>query len=268
MRNSILGLASTLAVALFLAGTAAAQPPPGGPPRGPGGFPPGAPPGGPGAIQRVLDDLKLTGKDKEKADDALKAYQENVRRLTEMARADLLLKMKEVLNDQQFKSFKEALERPAGPALAGAARRVLSVDDIVERIMSFDKNKDGKVTKDELPERMQGLIEKGDTNKDGALDKDEIKKLATDLARDGGFPGFGPAGFGPGGPPPGRPAPGTVLPPFLRNQLKLNAEQEKQITDLENETRTKLMKILTDEQKKQLEEARQRGPGGPPARPE
>jgi hypothetical protein len=64
----------------------------------------------------------------------------------------------------------------------------ISVDDIVERIMSFDKNKDGKVTKDELPERMHDLIARGDTNKDGALDRDEIKKLAST-----------PGGFGPGG---------------------------------------------------------------------
>src|SRR5262249_6111821 len=70
----------------------------------------------------------------------------------------------------------------------------LSVDDIVERIMAFDKNKDGKVTKDELPERMHHLIALGDTNKDGALDKDEIKKLAIKLAdAEGGFGGRGGA---------------------------------------------------------------------------
>jgi hypothetical protein len=75
------------------------------------------------------------------------------------------------------------------------------VEDIVERIMAFDKNKDGKVTKDELPERMHHLIELGDLNKDGGLDKDEIKKLATKLAATPtGFSG-GPftAGGGPGG---------------------------------------------------------------------
>jgi hypothetical protein len=58
----------------------------------------------------------------------------------------------------------------------------LSVDDIVARIMAFDKNKDGKVTKDELPERMHHRIDLGDTNKDGALDKEEMMKLATKLA--------------------------------------------------------------------------------------
>jgi hypothetical protein len=76
----------------------------------------------------------------------------------------------------------------------------LTTDQIVERLMAFDKNKDGKVTKDELPERMQGLIAKGDTNKDGALDREEIRKLAGTLGRDtfaGGFGGRGPgAGFG------------------------------------------------------------------------
>ena len=76
----------------------------------------------------------------------------------------------------------------------------IRVDDIVERIMAFDKNKDGKVTKDELPERMHGLIARGDTNKDGALDRDEIKKLASTAG------GRGDVGFriedrgpGPGG---------------------------------------------------------------------
>jgi hypothetical protein len=72
----------------------------------------------------------------------------------------------------------------------------VSVDDIVERIMAFDKNKDGKVSRDELPERMHHLIALGDTNKDGALDREEIRKLANTLATAlgefGGRPAFGP----------------------------------------------------------------------------
>jgi Spy/CpxP family protein refolding chaperone len=88
--------------------------------------------------------------------------------------------------------------------------RGLTVDQIVERLMSFDKNNDGKLTKDELPERMQDLIAKGDTNKDGVLDKDEVKALAAKLQQEGlprgfggngGFARFGGfrGGFGPGG---------------------------------------------------------------------
>jgi hypothetical protein len=81
----------------------------------------------------------------------------------------------------------------------------LTEEDMIERLLSYDKNKDGKITKDELPERMQGLIARGDTNKDGALDKEEIRKLASTLTRDdfvgafggpGGFKGKGKGGFG------------------------------------------------------------------------
>ncbi len=73
----------------------------------------------------------------------------------------------------------------------------LGVEDVVARLMAFDKNKDGKITKDELPERMQFLIDLGDTNKDGALDRDEIKKLATTRATSprGVGPDFAPRGI-------------------------------------------------------------------------
>ena len=80
-----------------------------------------------------------------------------------------------------------------GPRLPGG----LGVDDVVARLMAFDKNKDGKITRDELPERMQFLIDLGDTNKDGALDRDEIKKLATSRAtsRRRVGPDFAPLGI-------------------------------------------------------------------------
>src|SRR4051794_12877928 len=60
-------------------------------------------------------------------------------------------------------------------------KSAVTADQIVERILSFDKNSDGKVTADELPERMQHLLALGDVNKDGALDREEIRKLATTL---------------------------------------------------------------------------------------
>ena len=49
--------------------------------------------------------------------------------------------------------------------------------DFVARIMANDKNGDGKVDKEELPERMQRILERADANKDGALDKAEIEKM-------------------------------------------------------------------------------------------
>lgn len=49
----------------------------------------------------------------------------------------------------------------------------------VERVMGFDKNGDGKVTKDEMPEQMQQrLLQRADTNDDGAIDKQEAEKMA------------------------------------------------------------------------------------------
>jgi hypothetical protein len=81
--------------------------------------------------------------------------------------------------------------------------RPVSADQIVDRILSFDKNNDGKITLEELPERMQHLIALGDVNKDGALDKEEIRKLATTLESFAGLTGNGPPLPPPGAPPKG-----------------------------------------------------------------
>lgn len=52
-------------------------------------------------------------------------------------------------------------------------------DDVVERLLSFDRNSDGKVGKDELAERMRHLVSRGDTDGDDALDPTELRRLAT-----------------------------------------------------------------------------------------
>lgn len=53
-----------------------------------------------------------------------------------------------------------------------------SANDMVKTLMAFDKNGDGKLQRDELPERMRGLFDRGDLNQDGVLTLDEIRKLA------------------------------------------------------------------------------------------
>ncbi len=47
---------------------------------------------------------------------------------------------------------------------------------VVQRLMRMDKNGDGKLSKDEVPEQMQRLIQRADANGDGAVDKQELLK--------------------------------------------------------------------------------------------
>ena len=77
----------------------------------------------------------------------------------------------------------------------------------------------------------------------------------------------------PGGPPkdkkgdkgkgPPRYELGKLFPPFVRDELQLTQEQEKQLARIEADLREKLTKILTDEQKRIIENLPPPGPGGP-----
>ena len=71
--------------------------------------------------------------------------------------------------------------RPGQPGQGGPGGGIT-----VERLLQNDKNKDGKLTKDELPERMQRALQFADANKDGALDKNELKKLVERIKRSQG----------------------------------------------------------------------------------
>lgn len=139
---------------------------------------------------------------------------------------------------------------------------------LVNRMMQFDADKDGKLTKGEITDdRLLGLFDRADANQDGTLTK---KELTTFAAKDRsnaqygrGGPFGGPGGLGgmggPGGP---RPKPGEVLPERLQQRLKLTVDQKIQLKELQKEVDSKLAKILTSEQKSQLEEMATRGPGG------
>jgi len=48
---------------------------------------------------------------------------------------------------------------------------------MVDRLESFDANRDQRISRDELPERMQGLVARGDRNADAVLDWEEIRAL-------------------------------------------------------------------------------------------
>jgi hypothetical protein len=77
-----------------------------------------------------------------------------------------------------------------GSAVMQTAR--VSGDALVARLMSFDRNSDGRVASDELLERLQHLMARGDADGDGALDDREIRALtSTSPASAGTVRGFG-----------------------------------------------------------------------------
>jgi hypothetical protein len=57
-----------------------------------------------------------------------------------------------------------------------------------------DANKDGKLTGEEIPERMRQNLERVDTNKDGGIDKTELQQAMSRLQQGGGRPGGQPGG--------------------------------------------------------------------------
>lgn len=81
--------------------------------------------------------------------------------------------------------------------------------ELMARLMENDKNGDGKLSKDELPERMQRILERVDADKDGFASKEELSKMVASAAgmrgegqrgegQRGGERGEGPRGGGEG----------------------------------------------------------------------
>jgi len=90
---------------------------------------------------------------------------------------------------------------------AGAEERRFEVpipgptaDELLATLLAWDKNKDGKLAKAEIPERQQGILDRGDTDKNGVLDEAELRKLTADQAAAPPAPpvqrGPGRGGFG------------------------------------------------------------------------
>jgi len=136
-----------------------------------------------------------------------------------------------------------------------AGRNAPNAGSFVDRMMSFDKNKDGKLTKSEITDdRLLRLFDRADADKDGTVTKQELTALAErEPSAPPGGPGFGPPPMG---------GPGQILPVPLRQLLELSAEQTAQVEALQKEVDGKLDKILNAEQKAQLKQMRERGPGG------
>ena len=65
--------------------------------------------------------------------------------------------------------------RAAGQRGGGIARQM------VDRLRQLDRNRDGTITADEIPERQRRLVLQADRNQDGVIDKREIEALEQEL---------------------------------------------------------------------------------------
>jgi multidrug resistance efflux pump len=92
-----------------------------------------------------------------------------------------------------------------GPARGGAGGPPSGRGRGGMNLMSFDRDGDGKVSRDEVPEAMQPFFDRMDENGDGFIDAKEIEAMRQRFRGAGGGgpggPGGGPGGPG-GGPPP------------------------------------------------------------------
>jgi cytochrome c peroxidase len=90
----------------------------------------------------------------------------------------------EFLNDPKFSdpfTPPAAAERPVrlaaprAPAVPVPERP--AIEDVLTRVMGFDRDGDGHLLRDELPERMHGIVTRGDRNRSGGIDRDEVRGL-------------------------------------------------------------------------------------------
>ncbi len=88
-------------------------------------------------------------------------------------------------------SYRIHLERDldTGWVMGSEGRGGFRGGDPLQRMLRWDTDGDGRLTVEEMPERMRRRFEHMDTNGDGALDEDEIRAAATRMRGRGRPPG-------------------------------------------------------------------------------
>ncbi len=226
------GKLGMMCVALALSASAVAQPPQEGR-RPEGGGPFGQPPGMRGRFPNPL--LDALDKDKngelseEEIDGAVAALKSLDRNKDRKLDGSELRPMPQEMGRGGFGGF----GGPGGPGgfgpggPGGPGGQNGGGEAMLERMMAMDADQDGKLSKSELPERLQPMLERSDRNKDGALDREEVMAMARER--------MGQGQPGPGqGPRPGEflnrmmeasdadkngKLTGEEIPPFLREQM-------------------------------------------------
>jgi hypothetical protein len=176
----------------------------------------------------------------------------------------------------------------AGLCLLVSLPYVAGLDgDIVSRLLSFDRNRDGALTRNEISDtRLIPIFERYDSNKDASLTREEIiagaeadspgsttaEPVASQPPATFGSEGrpmiSRPTGVGGGGAPtpvtkannPSAAFPdglsrvGQVVPDDIKEALELSDKQKKQIDDLEKDIASRLDRILNAKQAQLLKD--------------
>ena len=91
------------------------------------------------------------------------------------------LDLKEVIPDEEVTAYeKEGRLAELRRHARREGRQLFDVDRFLER---YDKNKDGFIEREELPERLRHAFDQIDANKDGKLSREELEKGAVYLQR-------------------------------------------------------------------------------------
>ncbi len=176
--------------------------------QGPGGGPGG---GGPGGMLRGFPVMA-----------ALDANADGVISAEEIDGAAKALK---ALDKNADGKLTEDETRPSFGGRGGPGGGGRNPEEMVTRLLNDnDKDKDGKLSKAEVPERMQGIFTRADADKDGFATKEELLKgMAEGGGRGfGGGAGPGGPGGGVGGPPGGFGNPGA----FLDRMFEFDADKD------------------------------------------
>lgn len=164
---------------------------------GPGGL--GAPggPGGPGGplggdVTQFVDQLMAQDKN---GDGKLTIDEVDERTAMMLSRADT--NGDKAIDRAELTAAMEQMRQrmgggPGGAAAGGFGR---GGGDMTQRMMAFDRNGDGKLSPDEVPEQAQGMLRGADLNGDGQIDASELEQASRRMG--GRARAFG-AGGGPG----------------------------------------------------------------------
>lgn len=76
----------------------------------------------------------------------------------------------------------------APPGGAETPEAALPVAERVERLMAYDRDGDGRLTKAELPRRRHAILDEADANQDGAVDREELTRYFGRQQPDGADP--------------------------------------------------------------------------------